>query len=257
MKLISALKNFFNSKQQKPDLAVGNSKLIGNTDPICPYCDAPLEKMPGRKKKCPACGEFIYVRTRPNDNNKILIREDQIVYVEEAWAIKNGTHDQFLAERKAYNEQKEELRKKFGREPIDNDIKWAQLNKKLLTHAQSNHWGLYRNARLSMGDILKKESKEVEALDTYLEVCYLDINGPNNCGTRDPSILKEYPPFDPKSSFIAPGVINYIDRLVSNLDMSIEQVEERFMAVASRTKNSLKLPVEGKKAWKKLKNELV
>ena len=36
---------------------------IGNKEPVCPYCSCILDKMPGRKKKCPSCSQFIYVRT--------------------------------------------------------------------------------------------------------------------------------------------------------------------------------------------------
>lgn len=71
---------------------------IGNTDPICPYCDHRLEKMPGRKKKCPACGQYMLVRTLPKSRKKVVIREEQAVLIEEQWAIANGTHDEFLAE---------------------------------------------------------------------------------------------------------------------------------------------------------------
>lgn len=76
------------------------STLIGVTEAVCPYCDHVLEKMPGRKKKCPACTKDIYVRTRPQDKVKILVREDQLLLVEEQWSIANGTHPQFLAGQK-------------------------------------------------------------------------------------------------------------------------------------------------------------
>jgi len=53
--------------------------------------------MPGRKKKCPACGNAIFVRTRPQDKVRILVRSDQLLVVEEQWSIVRGTHHQFLA----------------------------------------------------------------------------------------------------------------------------------------------------------------
>jgi len=252
MGLISVIKSIFGTAPSKASSPLPEA---GNTEPVCPYCEADLEKMPGRKKKCPNCGEFIYVRTRPSDKKKILIREDQILIIEELWAIANDTYEQFLVKRKAYDDEKERLRLKFGKEPSENDIRWARLNKGLIKHAKEFQWGFYRNARLSMGDILKKESKELEALDTYLEVCYIDINGPNNCGTRDPQILKEYPPFNPKDAFLAPGVINYIHRLLENNNLTVAQAEERFLKVAQRSKQTLKLPVDASNAWKILEKE--
>lgn len=253
MGLISAIKSMFGSRRLSSSNPLMN---IGNTDPACPYCEVALDKMPGRKKKCPSCGEFIYVRTRPSDNKKILIKEDQILVIEEQWAIANGVHEQFLAERKAYNEEREALASKLGKEPSEHDIRWSLLNKELLKHAQNYQWGLYRNARLSMGDILKAEAKDLEALDAYFEVCYLDMNGPNNCGTLDPEILKKYPPFNPKEAFLAPGVIGYIDKIIGNHSIAQVQAEEKFIKVAERTQKSLKLPVTPERAWKTLKSEI-
>jgi SPP1 gp7 family putative phage head morphogenesis protein len=60
---------------------------IGNVDAICPYCGKLLEKMPGRKKKCPHCGNFIHVRTRPLDNQKVLVTEKQMEAINEQWGI--------------------------------------------------------------------------------------------------------------------------------------------------------------------------
>ena len=154
---------------------------VGKTAPECPYCGADLEKMPAHKKKCPACKQFIYVRTRPSDNKKILIREDQILAVEESWSIKNGTHEQFLAERRILENEREALRLNFGKEPSDNDIEWSLLNKKLIRYAAEKQLGMYRNAKLAMGIICKREDKVFEALNTYLEVCYIDLSGPMNC----------------------------------------------------------------------------
>jgi hypothetical protein len=51
---------------------------IGNTEPICPYCNYRFDKMPQRKKKCPNCNNFFYSQARPLDNRKVLIREDQL-----------------------------------------------------------------------------------------------------------------------------------------------------------------------------------
>jgi len=42
----------------------------------CPYCNAQLDSMPTRKKKCPSCGKFILVRTRPSDRQRVLVTEE-------------------------------------------------------------------------------------------------------------------------------------------------------------------------------------
>lgn len=250
---ISTLKNVFGTK---PSSANSPRAEIGSIEPFCPYCGAGLDKMPGRKKKCPSCGEFIHVRTRPSDKQKILIREDQIEAIEEQWAILNGTHEQFIESREEYAKEKYALRNKFGGEPSENDVKWSILNKELLKYAQDFKWGLYRNTRLSMGDILNKESKKLEALDTYLEVCYLDVNGPNNCGSLDPKLLLKYPPFNPKMAFLAPAVISYINKIIDQQKLTEKQVEQRFIRIAEQTFESLDLPVNPEDAWNTLKKEI-
>ena len=228
---------------------------IGNTEPNCPYCNHQLDKMPGRNKKCPVCGRQMLVRTRPSDRKQILIREDQSMQIEEQWAIVNGTHDQFLAVRKAYEAERNRLRDRCGREPLETEIQWAQLSNDLLQHANQFQWRLYRNARLLMGDILRKDGRYSDALDTYLEVCYIDLNGPNNCGTRDPLLLHEFPPFTPKNAILAPGVLVHIENILESEGFTKDNTRARFLEIAARVQRSLNLPVAPDMAWSKLSKE--
>ncbi|WP_345888318.1 hypothetical protein [Shewanella algae] len=140
--------------------------------------------------------------------------------------------------------------------PTDLDVKWEELKVSLPKLASAYKWGLYRNARLGMGDVLKKQGKLSEALDTYLEVCFIDLNGPNNCGTKDPEILKMFPPFDPKSAFLAPGVLVYIDKLYKELNINPEDLGSRFIGLSSKVEYQLKLPISANEAWKELSGEL-
>lgn len=234
----------------------GSKPQIGETRPICPYCTFDLQKMPGRKKSCPKCKNDIYVRTRPQDNAKILIREEQIIAIEEQWAMKNGTHAQFLAAQQRRQSVVASLTRRFGRPPSTNDVEWAILNDDILEHAKQMDWGLYRNARFAMAEILSKESRFEQALDFYLEVCYLDLNGPNNCGgIRDPQIRKEFPPFNPKDGMLAPGVLGRIHDIVDNRDGQFTIAEDQFSKVAIPIYNSLRLPLSPDKAWAKFRRE--
>jgi hypothetical protein len=61
---------------------------IGNTDPICPYCNYKFDKMPQKKKKCPNCNNFIRSRKRPFDNKKVLLKEDQLNELGAQWFAK-------------------------------------------------------------------------------------------------------------------------------------------------------------------------
>src|ERR1700733_3999817 len=93
---VSAVRPVQSSAQDKsPELKTDDA--IGNIDAVCPNCNQRLDKKPGRKKKCPHCGRFIYVRTRPSDEKKVLVTEAQAERIEEQWFIVHGgTHEAFL-----------------------------------------------------------------------------------------------------------------------------------------------------------------
>lgn len=225
----------------------------------CPYCRKALSKIPGAKTKCPHCGEFIFVRTWPKDNARVVVVKAEADKIDEEWSIVAGTHDIFVAEKEEFAKEKEILRKRFGsKEPSDNDVRWGSLNKQLMEHAKNGDWGLYRNARFQMAEILRGEMKLKEALRAYLEVCYFDLNGPSNTGgMNDPELLKKFPPFDPnRDSFLAPGVTDLIKRIVLKLKLSKDEVKQIFLGHNSRIGQSLKLPLSSEKSWPSLEKEL-
>lgn len=139
-----------------------------------------------------------------------------------------------------------------------NDSTWRTLNARLIEHARRGDWGLYRSARFEMAEILRKEMKFDQALRTYLEVCYLDLNGPNNTGgINNRELLKEFPPFDPeKTAFLAPGVINVVKRMMKKSELSEDMVMSIFIEHNSRVERSLKLPLSPDECWSPLKKEL-
>jgi hypothetical protein len=210
--------------------------------------------MPGRKKKCPGCGKFIYVRTRPQDNARILVRDNQLLAVEEQWAIANGTHAQFVAAQQQKHAAASYLRLRLGREPSENEVKWVLLTEELAANAKEKQWGLYRNTRFEMAELLGKENKPVNALDYLLGVCYLDLNGPFNCGgLNDPELLRNYPPFNPSKGDLAPGIIARVQELMEGLELTPAEIESRFMEVAIGLAKSVSLPLPPGDAWNKLK----
>lgn len=225
----------------------------------CPNCHEALSKIPGAKIKCPHCGEFMFVRTRPKDNVRVVVTKAEADKIDEEWTIVAGTHDIFVAEKEEFAKEKEILRKRFGgKEPSDNDVRWGLLNKQLIEYAKKGDWGLYRNARFQMAEILRGEMKLKDALRTYLEVCYLDLNGPNNTGgMNDPELLKEFPPFNPKDfSFLAPGVIDLIKRIVLKLKLNKDEIKQIFVEHNSRIEKSLRLPISAEKSWQSLEKEI-
>ncbi len=232
-------------------------KPVGNVDAVCPHCNNPLDKKPGRKKKCPHCGEFIFVRTRPSDEKRVLVTEAQAEEIKEQWSIVNGTHGEYLAQKKRFSDEKAKLAKRFGREPSKNDIKWSLLNKDLIDHANNGNWGLYRNAKCEMAEILRKESRKLPALELYLEVLYIDVNGPRNTGgIRDTDLLKEFPTFNKKDAFLAPGVLSRAAAIIQKLELDEKGAKSIFYEIAERNFTNLQLLVTPDEGWRKIKKEL-
>ncbi|MEW8437361.1 MAG: hypothetical protein AB2689_04310 [Candidatus Thiodiazotropha taylori] len=227
--------------------------MVGNVESICPYCDYALEKKPGRKKKCPGCNKFIYGRTSPKTSEKILITEAQIDTVEEQWSIVDGTHPEYIQKKKIIEDERKSLKKKFGREPSENDIKWSLLNNELIDNASNGNWGLYRNTKFAMAEILSGESKSKQALSILLEVTYLDVNGPCNTGGYT---SKEFPPFQKSHAMIASGVINRASNIITDMELNINDTKAIFDEVAEVNFKNLKLPIRPETAWKKIKKGL-
>ena len=65
-------------------------ETLGNTEPVCPYCAKPLDKMPGRKTKCLFCANYMYVRTRPADKKRVVVTEQDAAKIDEQWMVEKG-----------------------------------------------------------------------------------------------------------------------------------------------------------------------
>jgi len=233
-------------------------EAIGNTDAMCPHCQSALDKMPGRKKKCPHCGDFIFVRARPSDEQRVLVTEAQAEVIEEQWSIVNGTHGEYLAEKKRFADERDRLTQRVGKEPSDNDVAWSMLNQDMMGYARQRNWGLFCNAKFQMAEILRKESRLEDALGTYLEVCYIDLNGPCNIGgVNDPQLLKEFSPWDPKNNaLLAPGILDRISEIIKKMGTDQAEIQTIFSERATKLKQSLRLPVAVSSAWRQVHEAL-
>ena len=219
----------------------------------CPYCQSALKKIPGSKTKCPSCGKFMYVRTS-SQNIRAVVTEEEMDKIEEEWSIFNGTHGEYLYNKKLEAKTKENLKQKFGgKEPSENDIKWSLLNKQTIETASKGDWGLYVNTRLEMGQICKREERWKQALTFFYEVCYLDLNGPNNTSgySKDFAIK----PFDPigGDTFLPPVIVKWIrDIAFKKLQMSEDELKSDFVTFSSKLQKDFNLPVAVNEAWQKI-----
>jgi DNA-directed RNA polymerase subunit RPC12/RpoP len=226
---------------------------IGNLDAVCPYCGKSLEKKPGRKKKCPHCGKYIYVRTRPSDGKRVLVTVGQMKVIED---LRPKTEEQRREYEREYAESEAALRKRHGHIPAVSDVLWRMLNKRLISYAQRGDWGFYTNTRFEMAELLEREQKLDHALGTYLEVGYLDLNGPMNMGGTSPRLRDQFPPFEAERAYLAPAIAQRVQSISEELGLELAEVESRFIEAADRTHESLRVPVSPTEAWKALASGL-
>jgi len=104
----------------------------------CPYCKQKLEKIPSRKTKCKFCSEFIFVRTIPPKMEKVLIKEDEIDKIENAW-IDYLFDSYWMQELKKLGASKKDvenmyyvLKERFGTSPLIADVMWGVFNNSYL-----------------------------------------------------------------------------------------------------------------------------
>ncbi len=254
-------------KKEKPEIAEdkyalktpAKDKLIGTTD-TCPSCKKKLETIPSKKKKCPFCGQFIYVRTRPQDRKKILITEKEKDLIEEQWQQHFlESEDKEILKDPEFEKAKKELTKQFGKEASTSDARWRVYNQRIIELASKRQWGLYRNNKLDMTKLLIREGHHKQALMTLYEICYLDINGCNNVGegiSQEDMNRIGIKEFDPKMAFLAPGILSMIEDEVLILKLSAEEAKKLFIENNERTKPKKNMPVSPLDAWNKLNEQI-
>ncbi len=264
MSLLDALKRVFRHRPdattsvQEKSRAMTLESPVGNTEPVCPHCELSLEKMPARKKRCPRCGKYIYVRTRPADRVKVLVTEEQAAVIEQQWGIHCDEQENArLRSLPGFEQARTQLVQSLRREPTEHEVVLELANRDLALHGERRNWGLYRNAKLQIAESLRRLGKTKASLTAYLEVCYLDVNGPENVGAiNDPELLTECPPFRPDTAQLARGLLWEVETMRQGLKLNPNQLRGAFLSAAANDHRSLNLPVSPEEAWRKLSQEL-
>lgn len=58
---------------------------VGCVEQRCPYCSKPLDTFPAKALDCPDCGLRITVATRPSDDARVLLTEEERSFVGGRW----------------------------------------------------------------------------------------------------------------------------------------------------------------------------
>ena len=220
---------------------------------LCPYCRAAAPGIPKYKAICSRCGQTYFARTRPGDDRPGLVTARQAAALDENRATRPAwTRDTLAAE--PVNER-----------PINwvwaysaGEKQWHALRRSLTLHARDGNWLIYRNTRFEMAEIRRRQGRHKEAFEIYLEVWYLDLNGPHDCwGVVGVRRLYESSPFQPGDSLTTPVVARWTNRLGIKLDMEKQAIERLFGEMAIKLWRSLTLPLTPREAWQMIEPELV
>lgn len=136
--------------------------------------------------------------------------------------------------------------------PSNDDVKWSLLNKKALQHEKERNLGLCRNVYLGMAEFLKRRDKLEQSLRLFLLVCAYDLSGAENRGGLSPELLKEFPVFDSKTSFLAPAIIREVRQITKAIPLKLDDVSNIFTEIIAR----MKFPLPADRAWLALASAL-
>lgn len=154
--------------------------------------------------------------------------------------------------------------------PVELNEDWKKLTPKIQKrlidlerdrkeYAKQWSWGMYRCATGEQAKCLdtygknnhgENATRDRLALEKFMEVCYLDLNGANNSNpeyARDRELLRLSPPWDRIRD--APLACCITDRIG---DMSKADVKQLFLKVAERVQKEVGCPVKPTTAWNKL-----
>jgi hypothetical protein len=239
----------------------GNVDYVEPTDArtaVCPSCGFGLNKVPGAKTKCPHCAAFMYVRTDPETNSRVVVTAERAEEIEDEWSKINGTWEYRQEEKRRYEATKEQLTKNFkGVVPSDNDIKWSLLNEDSIKHASVQDWGLYRNTIFQMGEILRKEEKHSMAIEKYLLVCYMDTCGPNNVGVPLGQKLEfGQKAFSKEFAFLAPGVLERVQKSAKAANKDLDGLKVVILDIGVKYKGAIPFTMSPEESWEEIIKEL-
>ena len=127
-----------------------------------------------------------------------------------------------------------------------------------ITHAKDWNWGLYRNTRFQIAEFYRAMGCINKALKILFEVCYIDLNGLNNCGGMKnmPDLLKDFPPFKPNPQGLAPFIIDVINRIIEYLSLDMEQLKIKFLEIAKAVQLQISSPLKPSDAWLQFRSSI-
>lgn len=251
---ISAPTSYASSEIAAPKKLAPSALIpIGRTDSLCPYCGAEQKPRPKAKKKCRECGGFIYVRKRPLDEQRVLLKDTDLEQLDEQKAIAGGYHAEFLKQKEKNDAAKRLLGEKLGRPPDEVEIAIVVQSEDMDEYIKQGNYGMFRNALYDLANALDTKGHYLQALKAYLQLYYVDYNGPGNIGSGADSVRKLYA-WRPSDSGVLPP--SDAVRSIVELNLGESEVKRLFISEAAAIKERLGTPLAPEEVWSKFSRRL-
>jgi hypothetical protein len=126
---------------------------------------------------------------------------------------------------------------------------------------KEGNFALLRSARLSMALLMEEEVEQDDellrkTLATHLDLCYLDLNGPQNSTTRERELTNEVP-FEPSQGVLIPSIVNITNDYIERLELTRDETKSLFHKHISRHLSGLNPPLSLEEGWNKLEPNLI
>lgn len=197
------------------------SKDIGQSEAKCPYCEYMLTKFPQKKTKCPKCSNDIYVRTRPFDRAKILVKDDELKNIEQEWNRLKLLNEYYTSDYNIYEEKYKN--EKNVKEVVFEEViiyKYKTILKKM---AKESNWYNYIIENIKLRVLYCRLQNFLEALKCELENEYIQFCRPVSIYGETGFLSKDI--YQGEEYKI---MSNNLDWLIKEIDLSLEEVKILF-----------------------------
>jgi hypothetical protein len=132
----------------------------------------------------------------------------------------------------------------LSEQSVSND-QWNQRGLNPLQHANSGNWILARNQYLKMGRIAFEEWRLDQALNLFLYVCVLDLNGAQDQADLPDHLSGNIYNFNTGVAFLAPDVVEDLGLIAEVTGIKADDLKTCYFRIAS----AKFLPVPAQKSW--------
>ena len=223
-----------------------------------------LKYEPKRKTVCLSSKKPI-LKSRSGDRREV--RMTQAEDSEHQRAIKRELEGLSEADRKRFEQIRAAHRERHGKETPEqlhsvlHTIRRNIYERQGLEGIKEGNFARFRDARLGLALQLEEEAeKDAEklrkALATHLEVCYIDLNGPQEATTRERERYNT-PPFEPDKSLLTSGIVNIANVYIERLGLTRAETKALFHKHNSRHLSHLHMPLSIDEGWNQLEPNLV